>query len=463
VVLCLFAHLSLASNAPHYALTVAIDYAAGSYSGEVHVDYSNTTGAVLDELFFRLYPNATGIYGGASLHVTETRVGDRIIETSTHVEDTVLYVPLPEPLALDGGVGVTIAFEGNADNWIDSAPAARAYGLLTRSERAMTLTAFYPILALHTNEGWALDPVFTFGDALMSEASSYDVRLTAPSGLAPATSGTLLKEQIGVETEGEGTSTYHYSIEGARDFSIVLLDGYEEQAEVIEGVSLRVWFTPARARTAQITLQRAADALALFNAAVGPIRYREVDIVEVPLQVAAGVEFSGLILVSTEYAKRPLETFYDVIVSHEMAHQWFYAGVGNDVSEHPWLDESLATYLSYLFLDVYGGPGVASGTLDQWESAYERARRDAPHVAIDSPIYAFPGSSTYSGFVYSGGAVLLHAIREFLDDAAFFAALASYYTDHVARIAPPNALLDAFEAACNCQLTDLLSAYDLQP
>jgi hypothetical protein len=451
--------LAVAADPPRYTMALVVDYDAGLLSGELRVEYRNATGTELGELFFRLYPNAPGIYGDASVRIIETLVDEQRVATETFSEETILFVPLPEPLLPDAMVTVTIAFESVAEDWPgDSAPSGLAYGLLTRSDRALTLTAFYPILALYTEEGWSLNPVFEFGDALTSEASTYEVILTAPVGITPVASGTLDEE-----VRGDTTVTYRYSAEEARDFSVVLLDGYGHWDTVVDGVTLRAWFRPQKGRAANITLDRASDALTLFTRLIGPLRYDEVELVEVPMQRAAGVEFSGLILVSSAYAANPEDAFYDIIISHEVAHQWFYSGVGNDIIEDPWLDESLATYLSYLFLDAFIGPDVASGTLTQWENSYEAARAGAPHAAIASPVYAFSQSSVYGAFVYSGGALFLHAVRGAIGDEAFFAALAAYYAENLGRIASPAALITAFEASCECRFPEILSEFGVRP
>jgi len=453
----LFVVVDAATGAPHYQMHVAVDYDAGAYDGGMRLEYTNRTGASLGELFFRLYPNATGIYGDATLRVTETLVDGQVVETTMYVDDTVLYVPLPDSLAPDASVSVALTFEGSADDWTGATPPDEdAYGLLTRSDHAMTMTAFYPILAIYSDEGWGLDPVLPFGDALMSAAASYDVTVTVPDGIEPVASGVRTEQSA-----ADGTVTHRFTVDGARDFSLVLLDGYDQQTGGTDDVAMHAWFTPQRSRAGSIALRVAQDATVLYTARVGPMRYREVDLVEVPLQVAAGVEFSGLILIGSAYAERPLETFYAIIVSHEMAHQWFYAGVGNDPSEHPWLDESFATYFSYLSLDAFYGSRVADTTLRQWEQSYEQARRNGPDVSVGSPLYAFSGSATYSGYVYSGGALFLHAVREVLGDEAFFAALASYYERHLGRIVSPKDLIDSLETGCACDLTEVLDAYGL--
>lgn len=41
-------------------------------------------------------------------------------------------------------------------------------------------------------------------------------------------------------------------------------------------------------------------------------------------------------------------------VYHEVAHQWFYYLVGNDENEEAWLDESFASFCSYLCQEEAG-------------------------------------------------------------------------------------------------------------
>ena len=105
---------SIAAASRRYAIDVAVDYDAASFAGTLRLDYLNTTGIELSELFFRLYPNAAGIYGGAEIRIIEVLVDGRNVDTGMYVEDTVLYVPLREPLLPGSRVDVMIAFEGHA-------------------------------------------------------------------------------------------------------------------------------------------------------------------------------------------------------------------------------------------------------------------------------------------------------------------------------------------------------------
>lgn len=447
---------AFAVDGARYEMDVTVDYGRGTFSGRVVVEYRNAACVELAELFFRFYPNGSAIYGDARVEATEVLVDGSPVAAEACVADTALYVPLPAPLAPGATATVSIAFQGAAHITAASA-GSPGYGLLTKTDHAMTLTAFYPILALYGPNGWRIDPPADHGDALMSEASTYEVRLVVPAGIAPATSGTACAPP----ESADGMVAHRFRIEAARDFSAVLLDGHVCRETDVEGITIRTWFSPPSDRASQIALDRAANALTLYTERIARPPFDEIDLVEVPMWNAGGMEFSGLILISSAYARTPDDPFYEVIVSHEIAHQWFYAGVGNDVAQAPWLDEAFATYLSYLYFETYVGADAASQLVENWARSYRNARNEAPFASVDSPIQAFPSPSAYSGLVYSGGALFLHAVREAIGDPAFFSAISSYYAGQLGRIATAADLLGAFEASCACRIDAISEAFGL--
>ena len=450
---------SVSAAAIHrYALDLDIDFEEGRVHGTSQVEYENTTGMTQTEVFFHLYPNADHMYGDASLRILAASVDGVAVDVGLFVEDTVLLVPLPEPIAAGETATIVLTFDATASSHDpDASGQGAAYGIFTRSDDALVLTSFYPILALYTHEGWAIDPPLPIGDALTSETSSYDVRIEVDADLRPIAAGTLVESSVATQT-----ATYHYAIDASRDFSLVLSPSLEGQSSELGATRLQTWFTREHEEAAARALDVAAASLGLYEFLVGGCIFDAVQIVEVPLHHVAGVEFSGLILVSSDYAANPRATFFDIIISHEMAHQWFYAAVGNDPIEEPWLDECLATYLSYVYLAA-SATDSAEAEFASWGRVFETARATHPDLAINRPLYAFPDSSTYSAFVYSGGAVFLDQIRSEIGDMAFFAALASYYAKHTHTVATASDFLGAFEEACSCSLMSIQSAFGLIP
>jgi aminopeptidase N len=71
----------------------------------------------------------------------------------------------------------------------------------------------------------------------------------------------------------------------------------------------------------------------------------------------------------------------EVTVAHEVAHQWWYSLVGNDVQTESWLDEALASYSQIVYQEAIHGPAAAEGELEGFRERYRRvvaAERDAP-------------------------------------------------------------------------------------
>ncbi|MCX6094318.1 MAG: M1 family metallopeptidase [Candidatus Bipolaricaulota bacterium] len=437
----------------HYILSLDVDYNSGTYEGTLAVTYGNPAPEPLAELFFRLYPNAATLYSGSSVEILDARVGDTPVETALYVDDTVLMVPLPKPLPPTQTTSVTLTFRGRASLRLDAnPPVTHEYGILTKTPYALVLTSFYPLLAPYLDEGWALDPVGGIGDALFSEASSYDVTVRVDRLPTPIASGFL------VDAVQDGDAViYRFAADHARDFSLVLVsDGRIPRRASVDDLSVRVWFGPDHATAANRALEKARAAVTLYQGLIGPLPYDEIDIVEVPLQHIGGVELTGLVLLSETYTTDPYDLFFDILVSHELAHEWFYAAVGNDPVETPWLDEGLATYLSNVFLAEADSPDIAAGERDRWARSAELARSAHPEIPVTAPLYDFPDSSTYSALAYSGVAFELGAIRERIGDDAFFAALSDYYRTSLFSIATPLDLRRSFEAACGCAIDGAL-------
>lgn len=455
---CLLAMPGLAQPSLSYDIDLIVDYDAAAFEGTAVVTYTNSTRIALSELFFRLYANDDSLYGSAFVQILDITIQTDSRTFSLFLNDTVVLVPLDVPLQPNESIEVAIAFSGGASSWpanLQIGTDETGYGLLTKSESALALTTFYPVMAIYTDEGWALDPSTGFGDTLMGDPADYSVRLTTRAGPMPVTSGEL----VAVNPEIDST-TYDFAATNARDFSLVLVEqNYTPLTAKLDDASIRTWFTTQAELAGQMAIDMAVFSFELFENLIGPCPFREIDLVEVPLRSAAGVEFSGLILVSSQYSHNPRDLFFSIIISHEMAHQWFYGGVGNDVSEHPWLDESFATYLSYEFLDAYNHSATARGQLTTWQVAYQAALRDWESLSISSPKYAFPNSSTYSSFVYSGGAVFLYDLRQELGDDAFYHGLRTYYSTMLYAMATPSDFIRIIEESCSCQIDELLSIH----
>jgi aminopeptidase N len=181
----------------------------------------------------------------------------------------------------------------------------------------------------------------------------------------------------------------------------------------------------------------AAEALAVYEGRFGPYPYTELDVAETAFTVAGapgGVEFPGIVFISSEFYRpgSPSRDALDVVVAHEVAHQWWYGVVGNHPIDEPWLDEALATYASILYIEAAQGRRAAEEVL--WSQAvlpYQFARALGQDGPLNRSSLAYVDDpQAYQAIVYGKGALFLAQLRELLGDADFNAVLRHHYQAH---------------------------------
>lgn len=437
-------------NLPRYHIEMTVDPDGASYSGTERLLFTNNEGLTLDGIFLRLYPNARAIYGGGRLAVTGLTAAGHKIRSDYGQGGTVMRVPLPRPLPPGQQVKLTLAFEGQVPRDFGSNGEKTGYGIFNVSEGVLTLANFYPMLAVYDDEGWNLDPVHGEGDAVYSDAAFYDVSVTVARDVRVVTSGVAVDRQV-----RRDTLTLRYLSGPSRDFFMAMSRDFLVLTEDVDGTAVNSYYLPGQDEGGRAALRFATDALGVFDARFGPYPYTELDAVAVPLNLAAGVEYPGVILLDSDFYDTADEPFFEFATAHEVAHQWWYNVVGNDVIDEPWLDEALTNYSAAVYYEAVEGEEGLERTLGSWRRAYDNFVREGKDAAVAQPVPAFADTESYGVVVYIKGALFFHALREAVGDDAFFRALREYYQAHKYGIATPEDLLGAFEEASGRGLEEL--------
>ena len=111
-------------------------------------------------------------------------------------------------------------------------------------------------------------------------------------------------------------------------------------------------------------------------------------------------------------------SFTELLLSHELAHQWFGDAVSPARWQDIWLNESFASYGQWLWFEHSG-----RATLDEQASA-ALASRFGPATGLPEVDDMFGYNS------YDGGAVVLHALRLTIGDDAFFTLLQRWVSEN---------------------------------
>ena len=237
----------------------------------------------------------------------------------------------------------------------------------TLATGSWVLADWYPILAVwEEGDGWALPEATAFGDPTYAPSAFYDVRVTAPDDLEVVATGV-------VASETDERRDHHRSFVAgpARDFVLVADDDNAPLSQQVDDTLLTLWTPPSLdPAIGEQTLETAAGALRYYNQRFGAYPAREIDLVQIDPSGALGIAWSGLLfldgpaLLSTygEHDPEGLAT----VVAHEMAHLWWGILAGGDSNKHAYIQESLATVSSLLYLKETLGPEVAGAELDAW-------------------------------------------------------------------------------------------------
>jgi aminopeptidase N len=235
-----------------------------------------------------------------------------------------------------------------------------------------------------------------------------------------------------------------------RDFMLAMSTDYWMVTQDVDGVTVRSFYRPRDAVGGQRALQVGADALRVYSRRFGPYPFAELDILETPTR-AGGIEYPGLIVIASSlYARRTGEgDYFDFVVAHEMAHQWWYSLVGDDQVNHPWLDESLAGYSAILYYEDRYGKAIADQVLKQsFEEPYQQLLKERRDQKVDQPVSAFTPAD-YGSVVYRKGPLFFKALREAIGDAKFDAFLKAYFRQNRYSIATSERMLAAAESVAD--------------
>lgn len=427
--------IAAAVDLPRYTLRIRIDPDQRRLAGSVAILYPNRTGVQLEELALRLYPNfprdVFGDGGDMRMDITGAAVDGLPVGAHYAAERTAVLLPLPRPLLPGESTTLHVEFSATIEPWDDG---------------TWPLPSYYPMLAVYDGDGWRLD-VTSFADKVYSESALYAAEITVPAQMTIIGAGTLIARH----EQGDGTTTYVVRSGPIRNFAISMGE-FSVGQEMAGDVAVRVY----RARDSGLdggqVARVAAAALADFEQRFGPYPFNELDIHLMPLSFDAGDEYPGMILL---YVDGQIDARARYVTAHEVAHQWWYGIVGNDILREAWLDEAFAQYSAIIYAEDVEGEAVAA---EHWErevlARYHQAQADGD-LPVGLAIDRYPSFNVYYRTVYGKGAVFLRLLRDELGDEHFFSALRRYYEQHRYGIATTTSFQQILEETSGRDLDEL--------
>lgn len=431
-----------AADIPRYDLRMWIAPDDGVVTGTVRIEFRNQTQAPLTSVVLRLYPNFPrdlfGKGGDTRMDITGAAIAGQPVQGRYLAQQTAFELPLVPPSDPGQLTTVELSYTATLVPWADT---------------MWPLPSYYPMLAVHEADGWRTD-VSAFPDRVYAESALYAAEITVPAGFVVAGSGS----SIGIVNDTQGRSTYTMRTGPIREFALTVGDFVVEQTTTGRAgdVAVNVYVARGSFLDPRPITEVVAASVAAFDLRFGAYPYRELDVHLLPGDFDGGDEYPGLILV---YSDGQVDAGTRYVAAHEVAHQWWYCVVGNDIFREPWLDEAFAQYSAIVYQEDVEGSEVASV---DWErevmSRYRGAIADGD-LPVGRAIDAYPGFNVYYRTVYGKGAFFLRTLRQDLGDDVFFEGLGIYYRSHRYQVAHSEDVRRAFEAASNRSLAELFDLW----
>jgi puromycin-sensitive aminopeptidase len=278
---------------------------------------------------------------------------------------------------------------------------------------------------------------------------------------------------IDVEVVGDKKRVHFSPTMKMSTYLVAFIVGTMETTETVDvdGVPLRVVFTPGKRHLADFALEIGAFALRYFTQYFNiPYPGEKVDLVAIPDFAAGAMENLGcitfrdtaLLVDPATAARAELERVADV-VAHELAHMWFGDLVTMGWWEGIWLNEAFATFMETLCVDAFR---------PSWERWVGFTPTLEAAMAIDGVHATRPieypvgppkeAEGMFDLLTYEKGCGVLRMLEQHIGDEVFRDGVRAYLTRHAYSNTVTTDLWDALEEASGAPVRDVMNTFILQ-
>jgi aminopeptidase N len=269
-----------------------------------------------------------------------------------------------------------------------------------------------------------------------ADKATYTFRVTVAPPYVVAANG-VLEDMI---DEGQ-TTTYVWEMRQpmASYLATINIDDFVMQSGETEGgVPIRNFFPVPLADAGEAAFALQPDMVDYYSSIFGEYPFEAYGVIVTNSQLGFALETQTLSLfgrgIVNSANSRNLNG--QIIIAHELAHQWFGDSVSLADWSDIWLNEGFATYASWLWYEHHLEGDVLDGVVTNVYQAisgndlYEQGLRG---IVLQNRMANIlpPGVPTpdtlFNGGVYYRGALALHALRLAVGDDDFFEILQTYY------------------------------------
>lgn len=318
------------------------------------------------------------------------------------------------------------------------------------------ITQWYPKPAVYDNKGWHIMPYLDQGE-FYGEFADYQIKITIPEKYTLAAGGI----RTNTSKNKKGTVTHFYSQQNVHDYAwfvnpdfLILQDTLALESGRI--ISVESYFTEDSKKTWHHSIDYMKSSVRFYSRLLGEYPYESVKAVEVKMGFEGGMEYPGITAISGAGNTKSL----DLLLAHEIGHNWFYGIIASNERDYPWMDEGMNTYYEYRY-EKERYPQKAEGKLP--ESFTDLGYRIAISNKTDQPIATAAhkfSMRNYGYIAYHKAALWMQKLENFVGTPVFDSIMKSYYDTWKFKHPYPVDFKTIAEGVSNRNLTDHFSLLD---
>ncbi|HZF65987.1 MAG TPA: M1 family metallopeptidase, partial [Chitinophagaceae bacterium] len=464
-----------------YRIDVSLNDKDHVLDGFEKITYTNNSPDTLTFIWFHLWPNAfkndktaftqqqllngdTKFYFSSKeqkgyINRLSFKVNGQTARTEDHPEHIdIIKLVLPSALLPGKQVVITTPFH-----------VKLPYNFSRGGHRGLSyqVTQWYPKPAVYDADGWHPMPYLDQGE-FYSEFGSFDVKITLPKSYVVAATGELQNEDektwlltrgsaasdVGSKKKQTATSTartppsktvkksvkkpaapmskeetitaeaktLHYMQNNVHDFAWFADKNFIVNHDTCSLPSGRVievytYFNPEHKKIWKNSTQLSKDAIQFYSSEVGEYPYNIVSAVQGPQNFGGGMEYPTITVIAPVEDEKSL----DIVLAHEIGHNWFYGILASNERKHPWLDEGVNSFYENKYKKAkYGSTSNAEDLLLQTKAVQHQ---DQP---IETPSESF-SLTNYILVAYHKTAKWLQLMEQETGEQQFRKAMQNYY------------------------------------
>lgn len=280
------------------------------------------------------------------------------------------------------------------------------------------------------------------------DKASYTFLVTVPKPYEVAANGVL------TETTDHGdarTFVFEERAPMASYLATINIDELDEETmKSRNGIPIRNYYSTGLPEDVRKPFARQGEMLDYFGGVFGPYPFEVYGAFVMDTQFGAALENQTMSIFGMDMINLQDVPGTELVVAHELAHQWFGDSVSVADWGDIWLNEGFADYSEGLWIEHISGRKA----LDAWvKSQYNEVLQYPQYYP---PPGNPPADDLFNGGVYLRGGLTLHALRTQVGDETFFKILQTYYARYQGGNASTADFLAVAEEISGKELTNFL-------